>query len=67
MLKSNLVELSENYMSLFREGKYSGTLIGKVHNEINKFLQEICEESLSLSKKMEGKVEEYIPNLKKIK
>ena len=56
IIKNSLSELTENYMALFREGKYSGTLIGKVHNEVNKFLQEVCEESLSLSKKMEGKV-----------
>lgn len=43
MVKANLNELSENYMSLFKESKYSGTLIGKVHSEVNKFLQEICE------------------------
>lgn len=66
-IKTSLTELSENYLALSKEGKHSGGLISKLTYEITDLLQDVSEESLSLSKKMESKVQTYVPNLKKIK
>jgi hypothetical protein len=67
IIKTSLTELSDNYLSLSKENKHSGGLISKLTFEVTNFLQDVSEESLSLSKKMESKVESYVPNLKKIK
>lgn len=64
-IKTSLSELSENYLALAKEK--GGGLLGRLSQEMSGLLQDVGEESLSLSKKMESKVETYIPNLKRIK
>jgi uncharacterized coiled-coil DUF342 family protein len=66
-IKVSLTELSENYLSVSKENKHSSGLISKLSCEITDLLQDVSEESLSLAKKMESKVESYVPNLKKVK
>ena len=50
-----------------KEKKSSGKLISKIQFQVNEMMQKLAEESLSLSTKMESKVTNYGPQLKKLK
>jgi chromosome segregation ATPase len=66
-VKENLLDLSDNYLSLTKTNKHSGKLINKLQAEINELFQKISEESIAFSKKMESKADSYAPNFKKLK
>ena len=67
VIRKSIADLNDNYLQLSKENKHSGGLISEITSQMNHFLQDLGEDCLSCAKKMERKVENYMPNMRAFK